>query len=287
MSTRFILSLLAVVIITGISLRIMFHFHRERGPRDSVSTKPSEFALHEIAELTNQSIQLKLISLSDDCLGASLEFIRNGTDLLNFRRTCMRFNRIYRQYKVRQNARFHNFEMMFQIPNDTQRTKCEWQHCLHDVLYSVITAPMVSDVLVDFSTLEQNRTNFTYPADIRSLMALHRRTRTNVLRGLYAVGKDKNAFLSILLWNDRNWEMDPLLLVTWCQNKTLSSAVCQRYQLPWHPQNFNVTALKVLLLSRCMLIQDATRGTHTLWTMERRRCFAHLRQRVYANGLDL
>ena len=101
----------------------------------------------------------------DDCLGLSLEYLGNGTDILNFRRTSNHFDRIYDQYRIHQNTRFRDFGMLFQ--NASQQNK---YRSIDDVLHSI---PLIPDVYIASTE-----------SDLKGLYNLHYRSRTNVLRGL-------------------------------------------------------------------------------------------------------
>ena len=233
-------------------------------------TDLSDFAFHGIADITDTPPSSPAKDLSDDCLESSLEYLGNGTDLQNFRRACRHFNRIYNQYKVRQNANFQCFDMLFAntSPQNIYRS-------LDKLLNSV---PMIPDVYVEFWDDEQYRHNFSYSLDFHALITLQSRSKHYILRGLSTT--KKNAFLSILLFNDVDWNMDPMLLAIWFDNKTMLTAACQNNAIPYHPTNFSVTELNMLLhRKRVRLFGSISYETHpnALWTIGKRRCSAHVR----------
>ena len=210
------------------------------------------------------------IHLINDNLAESLEYLGNGTDLQNFRKTCMHFNRIYDQYKARQNAKFRGFELLFR--DDAQRNQ---YRSLDDLLDSV---PMIPDVYVKFWTTEllrwhrrRGRRNFAYPSDILRLVDLHRRSKRHALRGIGS----KVGFLSMLLWKDMDWGEHPILLITWVRRGTLYTATCQGSSLPF-VGNYSVNGFNELLRQKQVRLRDAT-DEEALWTVGKRCCSAHSR----------
>ena len=210
------------------------------------------------------------IHLIDDNLAESLEYLGNGTDLQNFRKTCMHFNRIYDRYKVRQNAKFRGFELLFR--DDARRNQ---YRSLDDLLDSV---PMIPDVYVKFWTNEglrwhrrHGRRNFTIPSDILRLIDLHRRSKRHVLRGL----SSKVGFLSMLLWKDVDWGEHPILLITRVREGTLYTATCQGSKIP-SVSKYSAKGLNELLRQKQVRLRGAT-DEEELWTVGKRRCSAHSR----------
>ena len=230
------------------------------------------FESHDLSDSTtaspsdDQDAQLKVsIHCIVDCLGVSLEYFGNRTALLNFRRTCMLFNDLYIQYKLRQNTRFRCFEALYD--NKSQGDKCQ---SFDDLLYSI---PMVPGVYVEFWASDQYEDNFTYSPDVCRLIALHHRSRTNILRGLSVL--TNNAFLSLLIWNDVYWQINPILLLIWFQNATLlMTTVCEGNETPYEPENLGAIELSRLLHGERIPFR-ALHAETSFWTIGRRRWSVH------------
>ena len=237
------------------------------------------FELHENADIANSPRSPAVDTLIEDCLGASLEYLGNGTDIQHFRRTCTLFNRIYDQYKVRQNEKFRNFRLLFERTSGRNKYRT-----LEEFLNSV---PMAPDVYVDFGIRVQNvstHSGHPFSFDVSRLMALHLRSRKNVVRGLSAI--KKLPFLSILLWNDMDWGMDPILLVNLCYNATIFAMICRSTTVIDFPANISTVELKELLYRQQIRFQDDTQE-RILWTIGKRCCSAHLRYELWERSYCL
>lgn len=202
--------------------------------------------------------------LIDDCLGTSLEYLGNKTYLRNFRTTSKRFNQIYAQYKIRQNAKFRDFKIMFQ--NRSQQNK---YHSLNEMLNSI---PLIPDLYVGF----RNK------SDLRSLFELHRRSNVHELRGLSA--PRNNAFLSVMLWDDLDRSDDPILLVSYVAKGIMKFVVRKRSRLALHPTDFGVSQLNELLFRKQIRFLDGPLSG-TLWTLGRQRCGSQLRCKFCGNAV--
>ena len=141
----------------------------------------------------------------NDALSVSFEYLGNRADIQNLRRTSKRFTTIYDQYRIRQDARFHHFGLLFQ--NNSQRIK---YRSLEGLLKSI---PIYPDIYVS-------------GYDIGRLYNLHQRSRRHVFRGLST--QWNTPFLSILLWNDLDWMMEPILLICFFGEKDMKNVVFRR-----------------------------------------------------------
>lgn len=206
-----------------------------------------------------------------DCLGLSLEYFGNKTDIQNFRRTSRHFDRIHDQYRIHQDARFENFGMLFQ--NDSQQI--EFRSIEH-LLQSI---PLIPDVYVGSNE-----------PDFEGLFALHHRSGRDVLRGLAA--KWEHPFISVLLWNDMNWGDDPILMVSIFAVDSMKVAVLRpnvgpnRTILAYNQPNFGVVRLNDLLSRKHIRFAHSNTPT-TLWTIGKRCCSLHLRQKMCGGKLSI
>ena len=197
-----------------------------------------------------------------DCLGASLEYFGNKTDIQSFRKTSRCFDSIHRQYQIRQNARFRNFRVLFQ--NDSQQNKYQSiDHLLHSI-------PLVPDVY-----LGSNKSDF------QGLFHLHRRFGQEILRGL--VTRRNHPFISVLLWNDEDWRQDPMVLICLFPNGFMRAALftqngtLNRTILVCHKPSFGAAELNELLCRRYIHFADDSKQT-ALWTIGKRCCSLHVQR---------
>lgn len=146
---------------------------------------------------TDQPITMSQLQLADDCLLRSLEYLCNGTDFINFKKSTRRFNRIHSQFMEQQFVHFNVLESF--IADNLRRSK---YRAIEDLLKS---APCISDLFADIKSPAS-------PRDVFKMYRIHHRSKQDVLRGL--MFGSKRPFLSLLLWNDHNWNQTALLICT-------------------------------------------------------------------------
>ena len=205
----------------------------------------------------------------DDCLGASLEYFGNKTDIQNFRRTSRHCDCIFEQYRIHQNSRFSNFGILFEI--DSRPRKYRSIDHLLDVI------PLVPDVYVGSNE-----------SDILYLFDLHLLSRQYVLRGL--ITRWNHPFISVLLWNDEDWRHNPILLLCIFAENGIKVAIFEqnvgvnRTISVFHQPNFTVIQLNKLLHRKHIRLLHPV-SYWTLWTIGKRWCDLQLRHQWFVSGI--
>ena len=195
------------------------------------------------------------ILLCNDCLLIALECMDNRTDLQNFRFTSKQFNYIYGQYKVRQNIKFSKFRSLFNQSN---------HRCLEDLVQSI---PMMTGI---FAVLDVNSSE----CYVATLFHVHLQSKRNMVRGL-TVGQHE-PFLSILLWDDIDWNRFPIILICAFDGNdvriTLNLKSGFEKVVTFHPLNFGFEDLNLLLQNKRTSLRPfpAEGLPATIWTFERR-----------------
>lgn len=198
------------------------------------------------------------ISLCDDCLVAALEFLDDRADLQSFRGSSKQFNHVYGRHKVRQSLKFRNFRSYY---NQSKSL------LLDDMLQSI---PMISGLYADLDV-------DSLESDVGTLFDVHLRSRKSMIRGLTAA--HNKPFLSLLLWDEMDWDSDPIVLICILIENGLRVSVniketrgARTGIVAYDDSNFGVADLELLLQTKRLRISMALGGSvlpHTMWSLER------------------